>query len=236
MVLYKIIIMRVNKILVINLDRSPNKKERIESQLNKFDLDYFTLPGFDGNLITNKSFDSLFKSGGYSFKPGSRIPLMKTHMACALSHIFAINMAKGLGYENVLILEDDVTLCEDFPERLNILEENVPKDWEHIYLGGMIWEPFISTKKVSKYFYETGVVSGTHAYLLNSTAYRKMSEHLTQLSNNVDGMMCEACVTKIIKSYMFIPFFAYQETMKSDIELGKLEDRSISKKFYSNKL
>ena len=145
-------------------------------------------------------------------------------------------MAKSLNYDNVLILEDDVTLCEDFVERIKILEDYIPIDWEHIYLGGMIWEPFISTRKVSKYFYETGVVSGTHAYLLNSIAYRKMSEHLTQLSNNVDGMMCEACVDKIVKSYMFIPFFAYQETLKSDIELGKLEDRSISKKFYSTKL
>jgi len=228
--------MKIDKIIVINLDRSPNKRERIESQLNKFGLDYIILPGFDGNLITNKSFNNLFKSGGHRFVPESKIPMMKTHMACALSHIFAINMAKSLNYENILILEDDITICEDFIERLKILEETVPPDWEHVYLGGMIWKPFIDTKRVSKYFYETCVVSGTHAYLLNSSVFRKMSEHLSQLSNNVDGMMCEILVKKIIKSYMFIPFFAYQETMKSDIELGKSEDRSMSKKFYTNKI
>ncbi len=228
--------MKIDKIIVINLDRSPNKREQIESQLNKFGLNYIILPGFDGNLITNKSLNNLFKSGGYSFVSGSKIPMMKTHMACALSHIFAINMARSLNYENVLILEDDIIICDDFIERLKILEESVPTDWEHIYLGGMIWDPFIKTKRVSKYFYETGVVSGTHAYLLNSSVFRKMSEHLSQLSNNVDGMMCEILVNKIITSYIFIPFFAYQKTMKSDIELGKLEDRSISKKFYKNKI
>jgi GR25 family glycosyltransferase involved in LPS biosynthesis len=228
--------MLFDKIIVINLDRSPNKKERIKVQLDRFNLDYIILPGFDGNLITNKSFDGLFKSGGYNFKVGTKIPLIKTHVACALSHVFAINMAKALKSNNVLILEDDITICDDFNDRMKILEESIPQDWQHVYLGGMIWEQFISTKKRSKYIYETGVVSGTHAYILNSNSYQKMSEHLSQMSNNVDGMMCEILVKKIIKSYMFIPFFAYQETMKSDIELGKMEDRSISKKFYSNKL
>jgi GR25 family glycosyltransferase involved in LPS biosynthesis len=194
------------------------------------------MPGFNGNLISNKSFDGLQKSGGYGFQPNPKVQLTKTHMACTLSHIFAINMAKGLNYNNILILEDDVTLCEDFIERLNILEQCIPSDWEHIYLGGMIWKQFIGTKKINKYIYETDVISGTHAYVINSKIYQQMSEHLSQLSNNVDGMMCDIVMRKTIKSYMFIPFFAYQETMKSDIELGKIEDRSISKKFYSNKL
>ena len=224
------------KIIVINLEKSPDKKERIVNQLDKLGLDHLVLFGFNGNLVTNGSFESLFKSGGYNYQPQIKNKLTKTHMACSLSHVFAINLASSMNYKNILVIEDDAVLCEDFVERLSILENEIPNDWEHIYLGGMIWENFISSKRRASHIYESTVVSGTHAYILNQNSYTKVTDYISRLENNVDGMMTNIIQEKLLKSYMFIPFFAYQDTLRSDIELGKIEDRSISKKFYSNNI
>jgi len=224
------------KIIVINLDRSPDKREKISKQLDSLKLDYTVLSGFDGNLITNGSFESLQKSGGYNYRPELKKKLTKTHMACSLSHVFAINLAKSMNYKNILVIEDDAVICEDFNDRILLVEKEVPKDWEHIYLGGMIWTDFIPTRRRAEHIYESTVISGTHAYVLNCNAYSKLSEYLSKLEDNVDGMLTNIIQLGIMKSYMFIPFFAYQDTLRSDIELGKIEDRSISKKFYSNKI
>jgi hypothetical protein len=62
------------------------------------------------------------------------------HVGCALSHRKIVEIARKMGYRNVLVLEDDAMFHEDSKQYLeNALEELEKVDWNVFYLGGMKW-------------------------------------------------------------------------------------------------
>jgi GR25 family glycosyltransferase involved in LPS biosynthesis len=77
----------IDKIIYINLDIQPLKRERIELELTKYGLEYQRFGGYEC-----KEF------GAYG---------------CGISHLFLLKHAKACGYKNVLILEDDFYFTVD---------------------------------------------------------------------------------------------------------------------------
>jgi len=119
-------------IIVINLERTPKRKELIEAQFKKIGIkDYTFFPAFDSSNIINMSFVvPIIKGAGL----GRR--LSKAEISIITSHIAALKHSQIMDYENTIILEDDVILCEDWETRLNTLEELLPTTWEYVYLAG----------------------------------------------------------------------------------------------------
>ena len=72
----------IDKIFYINLDKRIDRREEIESDLAKYELDAERFPGIYHD-------------------PGI--------VGCGKSHLSVMKMAKERGYKNVLILEDDFT-------------------------------------------------------------------------------------------------------------------------------
>jgi glycosyl transferase family 25 len=92
----------IDRIIYINLDDRPDKKDYIESQLNALGVPYERFPGI------------------YQRKNG---------LGCTKSHLGVQKLARERGYKNVLILEDDFTFGvtkEEFEERLTQLFESGP--------------------------------------------------------------------------------------------------------------
>ena len=76
-----------DKIYYINLERSPERKIQIESELNRFGLEYERIDAVDNPA------DGL--------------------VGCGKSHLIALKKAKENGYKNCLIFEDDFVFTVD---------------------------------------------------------------------------------------------------------------------------
>jgi GR25 family glycosyltransferase involved in LPS biosynthesis len=214
------------KTIVINLDRASDRREKITSQLNSQNIEFLLYSGFDAQNLTNKTFTPKITNGicrvGENFKLGE--------IGCTLSHIGAITMAKALNWEYVIILEDDIIICKDFKVRLERLFKMVPKNWEHIFLSGHVYNfrPLVTPTVVP-----SPKTSGTFSYIIRNTAYDKAIKYLSSLQTTTDDLYEQM---KLI-SYIMFPFFSYPildySYCNNESQIGK---EHMSKKFYTEYL
>lgn len=102
------------------------------------------------------------------------------HFACLLSHIKAIKMAIKRNYQNIMILEDDTSFCDNFLIKLNQLE--IP-DFDILYLGGII-----SKKKIylNNWSFGTNRIMGAYGYILSEKIYKDVISKLEKYEEYVD--------------------------------------------------
>lgn len=138
----------IDKIFYINLDKRPDRKEAIESELTKFSL--------------------INKSERYS-----AIETEQGFIGCAYSHLNVLKLAKEKNYNNVLILEDDFTFIispEEFEQELtNFFSTDIPYDVIMISYN-IIKHQTLENIAVDKII-EAQTASG---YIVHSNYYQKL--------------------------------------------------------------
>lgn len=164
-----------DNIFIINLKRRSDRKSNIEKQLKLQKINkYEFVDAVDGTdtLVLNKFLELKNNNKTQIISPG--------HFACLLSHIGAIEEAKSRKYSNIMILEDDVHLCENFINKLKKI--NVPF-YNMIYLGGII-----NKKKVffSHWAVNEKNILGAYGYILSSNLFDHVLSELKKMTNYVD--------------------------------------------------
>lgn len=94
----------------INLERSPKRREYMEKLLDNEEIINKRIEAIDGNLISEKIIQES------NSKNLLKRDLTRYEIACALSHIKAIQQAYDDGLEYVIIAEDDISF--DYTENL----------------------------------------------------------------------------------------------------------------------
>lgn len=164
-----------DNIFIINLKRRIDRKKTIVNQLKLQKITkYEFIDAVDGmeQEISNKFLE---------LKNNYKTSIVSSgHFACLLSHIKAIEEAKTRGYSNIMILEDDVVLCDDFVGQLNKI--NVPS-YDMVYLGGII-----NKKKIFFSHWASNVKSilGAYGYILSSNLFDYVLGELKKLTDYVD--------------------------------------------------
>ena len=94
---------------------------------------------------------------------------------CTKSHYEIVKMAKECGYENILILEDDISIINN--DFITILSNsitqlnNTGEDWDLFYLGGNILNDPALNYSIDDNLVKLGYCKTTHAYALNESIY-----------------------------------------------------------------
>lgn len=115
-----------NKLHIINLERRLDRKEKITKMLSNQNIDnYEFITAVDGStLIPTEDIYKLFYGNDFNYRTGV--------IGCALSHY---NLWKRLlddaDNNYYIIIEDDVTICNNFNEKIQkvieqILRDNIP--------------------------------------------------------------------------------------------------------------
>ncbi len=115
-------------IWVLNLQRSPKRRQFMVNQLKSFDLDFQMVEAVDGWSL---SAEELKK---YSPEKALRIigrELACTEVGCALSHIQIYHQMVKENIDELLILEDDVVITQDFLELIKC-RHRFPQDYDLI--------------------------------------------------------------------------------------------------------
>uniref|UniRef100_A0A6C0DPY4 Uncharacterized protein n=1 Tax=viral metagenome TaxID=1070528 RepID=A0A6C0DPY4_9ZZZZ len=120
---------------VIHLDRRKDRLEKFESHAPHASLlqRYLRLPAFDGRTLKlTPKLARLFAPHDFKWK--------KSVMGCALSHLALWEqlVREKPDINSYLILEDDVRLKEGWQEAWKKTYKNLPKDWDLVYLGGIL--------------------------------------------------------------------------------------------------
>jgi hypothetical protein len=174
---------------VINLKR---RKDRLES-LN-LPFEYKVFEATDGK----EKFSDAGKLQG--------------HLGCTDSHRRLFNFAKENNIETLLVMEDDIEVGENFNEQLDKIMDQLPEDWDLVYLGG--WN-LGEQKKYSELLNFAEKVYTTHAFIVQNKFFDVIIEGLNSRDWKVDVLLSEV-LTKG-KCFIANPTIAWQKEGYSDI-------------------
>lgn len=202
----------IDKIYIINLKHRTDRWEKCLEQLNKYNITNFER--FDAICPDINNID---KSQYQHFNNKTKKYLTGA-IGCKLSHYNVIIDAKKQNYTQILILEDDFLLCENFIEKYNDLIKTLENEKIHLnmlYLGfSRIRENSYTDTNINNVKIMKNALT-THAYILHYSFYDTVINEIEDSSNELD-----ICYSKLQKKYKIIgvyPCIVSQRPSFSDI-------------------
>lgn len=169
---------------VINLDRSPDRWESVQSDPGLARLNLIRVPGIEGKSVKLPHKD--ISPWGYFLFHGRK--LLPGKIGCYLSHSKAIECFLESGEEHAVICEDDVLAA---PELADLIQEAMKYShaWDFIRLIGNSQKAFLPFAELGQgYRLISDLCSGTSAggYLLNRKAARILLKIRQPMCTNND--------------------------------------------------
>ena len=180
-------------IFCVNLERSVERRKKMQKQFKKIKAPAQFIKAFDGNDITQNLLDRV----------GYKNQITKNELGCALSHLYLYEKIIAENIDMAIICEDDCKFnisYENIKKRLSLM----PKDASICYLYTLV--PY---SKVNKYF---GLLDirydffGTTCYIITKKCCENVLQYVKQ--NNIimqsDTALEALIIKKIIKPYVLI--------------------------------
>jgi len=149
----------------------------------------------------------------------------KGHIGATHSQRNVLQIAKDRGYENFLMLEDDVIFRKDWRNKFEIWSKDIPEDWDMIYLGalhpGQVMEALRTyirrPVKVTDNVWKLKGACGAHAVIFRHTVFDRFISMSQDLSIPIDMHYASTQETEF-NAYVFAPNLAWQGPSWSDIQ------------------
>ena len=235
-----------DKIYVVSLITNKIRQEFIKYQFNELNIKYEFIYGSDFYNIKNDGNNNLIKYPNvwnekyFKNMPNANI---SKDFGCTLTHYNAVLQAYELGYENVLIIEDDICFIKD-KKLIYTYLNNIPEDADFITWDfrfeclDYAKEHIINVKNINRnnlwykidnnYDIIGGLMFGLmnretmEVYLNNQHESLNMSDHVNGIFNNatVNRYIATQCICTDhfnIKSNFDCPSMPVQETVYSKI-------------------
>lgn len=187
-----------DKALCINLDRRLDRWEETLKEFSKIGINNIKrISAVDGKTI------------GYQ---KAYISLAET--ACVMSHIKALTYAKEKNMNSVFIAEDDIEFTDNFNEKFNKIEHQIPNDWQLLYL--CINPDSGEYNRIYDNIYRIKGCYSAHAILYKSEIFDKAIEFLEKNTYPADVSL--GLLQNYTNAYSIYPHLAYQRKDFSDIQ------------------
>ncbi len=137
---------------------------------------------------------------------------------CMQSHRHILEQAIQDDVKQLLVLEDDLCLCEDFPEKVAAFLADVPENWDQLMIGG---QHMVSPTRIKAAEGDRpGVVQcadcqRTHAYAIRGRFLRDLYQRWVSTKGHCDHIMGPFQRSYFV--YAPDPFLVGQARTKSDI-------------------
>ena len=137
--------MKVNeyfdRVVVINLDRRPDRMDKLGPQLDELGIEYERFSAVDAKELG-----------------------IEGYIAGTMSHVAVWKKYKG---QKILVLEDDALFCEDFNEKFAEVMKTLPQDWDIFYLGVLLPKHTGKVNDIGNpHWYAQVMSTGAQAYCL----------------------------------------------------------------------
>ena len=194
----KILSILFPKIVCINLDRRPQRWQRMRDQFERHGIHPVQrFSAIDGETIETPK-DWPHSSGAFG---------------CLLSHVHVVREARASGAPSVLIFEDDVVFDPEFQNKLARFSTEVHDDWDMLYFGALHKDEPI---KISEHVGRITKANSTYAYALKHTVFDQFIE-LNQRAEQVLDMNSYQLQQRF-NCYCFMPNLVWVEAEYSDVQ------------------
>ena len=234
-----------DKIFVVSLPRFTGRHQQVEQRLQGLNFDFFwgadKLQMDDEDVRSNGTYDE--QRAKKLQRQGKALNLGE--VACSLSHRNVYEWMIKNNWEKILILEDDVL---PLYSNLNLLPgalNELPADWELVYLGYLKHENVNTNLKVKQFFYKVlsrlgfmkwnytmiknllprpfsshlkkaGFHDCTHAYAISLEAAKKLASAQTPVVYRADDLLSATILKGELNAFITDPKFFDQEIFQND--------------------
>jgi glycosyl transferase family 25 len=171
-------------VILINLDRSVQRREQMEERLKELGLGYIRMPAVDGAAEWEKLQQSVDIP---TFQRNVGRDVLKGEIGCYHSHLQAWAMFLETGKQTLLVLEDDVVFGSDFLNAISIALENKDK-WDILNLNKIRAKQPVRQARLAEYCLNAyiGPLTGMGAYLISSRTVAKLDPALMPITMPID--------------------------------------------------
>lgn len=242
-----------DKIYVITLERATDRHAHIQKELHG--LNYVFFYGRDKQLF---HVEELKQTGVYNehiAKLNHRYGkgMNGGQIGCAWSHAEVYKDIVQNGYKKALILEDDIVIDNKAAENFTTIINELPGDWELLYLGFAEREKVPAIAPLKKFFYhllhqfgslnfshktiqhlypkrisehvaEAGYHDCTHAYAITAAAAEKLLALQQPISFIADNLLAYAVTNQVVKGYITQPKIINQQYQVGTTSASYLND------------
>jgi GR25 family glycosyltransferase involved in LPS biosynthesis len=192
--------MKVNdyfdRVVVINLDRRPDRMEKLGPQLDELGIEYERFSAVDAKELG-----------------------IEGYIAGTMSHVAVWKKYKG---QKILILEDDALFCDDFNEKFAEVMQTLPQDWDIFYLGALLDKTTGKVEKVNDHWAKQIISTGTQAYCINPKRLERFYEEVKDKEWYIDVEL--RVLAEQYNAYIAQPNLVTQFPSYSDLREREVDD------------
>ncbi|HUC82747.1 MAG TPA: glycosyltransferase family 25 protein, partial [Flavisolibacter sp.] len=227
-------------IYVITLRRATDRQQQVQQELQGLHYKFFF--GKDKHEF---SLTDLQQKGVYNEAMARNHhrygkPMQIGQVCVSWSHAEVYRDMLKHNYQRVLIMEDDVVIDTKAAEIFPAVRQELPPDWELLYLGfaerekapkGVFFKQafyhllrtfkairfshttinHLYPKKVSEHIYRAGYHDCIHAYAITQSAAEKMLALQQPISFIADNLPAHAATNGLVKGYVVLPKLIHQQ-------------------------
>ena len=199
------------KIFCLTLKDTPKRKEYAEQHFIQNGLNVEFFEGINGKKFgLNTSIPYMDDQPNWVPDNGPVHFISSGHIGCILSHLILWRVLTYLPYEDILIFEDDVVLCDNFKEKLIEYKSELPDDWQYTFIGHCCLPPENYQVKITdKIISTTHPPMCTHAYMIKKSSLPVLIETNSLAWSHIDIQIQKRSL-KNLKHYVFLPPLAEQ--------------------------
>ena len=189
--------MNFPKSFCITLSETPDRLEYSKKQFVSVNIQPTYYNGFFGKKL------ELSCNLENSEERGSSVKLNDGQIGCFLSHVSLWRMLETLDVDEFIIFEDDVCFCENFRQRFLDTYNELPKNWEYVFLGHEGLNNCKKLIKISSNVYQAFPYC-TYAYMIKKRILHSMIEASYPIYLPIDMQLQKHLADKI-NSYVLVP-------------------------------
>lgn len=243
-----------DKIFVVSVPRFTDRHEKIKQTLEGLCFDFFW--GADKLAL---DYDIIKTNGTYDEEQAKKLQrqgkaLNLGEIACSLSHRMIYEEMIKNNWKRVLILEDDVLPLHDKIQQLQTALNELPTNWELVYLGYLKHEKVTAGLKAKQFLYKIASALGfmawsykmvsnllpkpfsrhlkkagfhdcTHAYAITLEAAKKLLAAQTPVVYRADDLLSSTIMKGELIAFVTEPKFFDQEIFHNTSIASEIKER-----------
>ena len=229
-----------DKIYLVNLKHQTKERLTAENHLKNNNITFETYTAINGY---QKKYKDWFNS--YSKRPIGELTYFKEHehiekgrkkkliespgaVGYIQTYIKILQNAKYNKHKRILILEDDVILCENFNERFKEFIKNIKKDWKILLLGASQygWKSVDQFYSLRNGFYYPRIhdTKGSFAIAFDESIYNELINNQSHMDAPFDHIPLGDLYEKHLgKCFTAFPYLVMPDVSSSTIR-GRVQD------------
>jgi GR25 family glycosyltransferase involved in LPS biosynthesis len=200
----------------ISLKSAVKRRETVSNHLKSHGIDFHLFDAINGprmGLDTRLSY--LDDHPNWKPEDGPTYRIGQGVLGCAMSHYTVWRIMEYLNDDYFFVVEDDVELCEGFKEKLMATIQNLPSDWQFVFVGHCCLDPKMVMVR-------EGIANTphppmcNHAYMVRKTAVKHLIETNELMYAPID-IQLQKRTLPTISHYSLVPPLAIQNGQPSTI-------------------